>query len=153
DVCVFAKQNVAADPPFSNLDILSCRNLLIYLEPPLQKRVIPLFHYALKPGGYLVLGSSESITGFMDLFSPLDKNSRIFFKKQAGARRPVDFPAMGLPSRAEPEGEQGVVAASRRELDVGRHVDRLILDRYAPAGVVVDANLDIVQFRGRTGDY
>src|SRR5262249_15561604 len=93
DACIFAKQNVAADPPFSNLDLLSCRNLLIYLEPTLQKRVILLFHYALNPGGSLLLGSSESISGFTDMFTPLDKQHRIFVKK-AGVQPTVEFPAI-----------------------------------------------------------
>ena len=82
DVCVFARQNLAADPPFSNLDLLSCRNVLIYLEPSLQKRVLPHFHYALKPDGFLMLGGSESIGGFSDLFQPVDRHERIFTKKR-----------------------------------------------------------------------
>jgi two-component system CheB/CheR fusion protein len=80
---IFAPQNVIADPPFTKLDILSCRNLLIYLDNKLQKRLIPLFHYALKPGGILFLGPSESISGFGDLFEPVDKKWKIFRRKEA----------------------------------------------------------------------
>src|SRR6266498_5330189 len=87
DMCVFARQNIITDPPFSNLDLISCRNLLIYLEPVLQKRVIPLFHYALKPSGFLLLGNAETITGFSDLFAPLDRNQRIFVKRPGVSRQ------------------------------------------------------------------
>jgi two-component system CheB/CheR fusion protein len=152
DACIFAKQNVAADPPFSNLDMLSCRNLLIYLEPALQKRVIPLFHYALNPGGYLVLGSSESISGFTDLFTPVDKEHRIFAKK-AGVRPALQFPAVRNVAEPETESSGAQSIAVARELDFGKTADKIILSRFAPAGVLVDANLDIVQFRGRTGLY
>src|SRR5262249_52748425 len=136
DACIFAKQNVAADPPFSNLDMLSCRNLLIYLEPALQKRVIPLFHYALNPGGYLLLGSSESISGFTDLFSPVDKQHRIFTKK-TGVRPSIQFPAI---RQMTPEGDRDEPAPlpMPRESEIGKSADRIILTRFAPAGVVVD---------------
>ena len=80
---VFACQNVISDPPFSRMDLISCRNLMIYLEPQLQKRVLPTFHYALKPGGFLFLGASESIGGFADFFAPVDKKQKIFVRKAA----------------------------------------------------------------------
>jgi CheY-like chemotaxis protein len=83
EMIVFARQNVMSDPPFSRLDIISCRNLLIYFEPASQKKVFPIFHYALKPGGFLYLGASDSIGGFTDLFEPLDKKHRIYTKKAA----------------------------------------------------------------------
>jgi two-component system, chemotaxis family, CheB/CheR fusion protein len=83
EMVVFARQNVISDPPFSRMDLISCRNLLIYFEPGLQKRVVPVFHYALKPGGYLYLGASESIGGFTELFEPVDKKHKIYAKKAA----------------------------------------------------------------------
>ena len=86
DVCVFARQNVAADPPFSGLDLVSCRNLLIYLDPTLQQRVFPYFHYALKPGGFLMLGRSESVGVFSDLFEPYDRAHRIFVRRSTSGR-------------------------------------------------------------------
>ena len=92
DLCVFARQNVAADPPFSHLDLISCRNVLIYLTPVLQKRVIPTFHYALNPNGFLVLGASETVGSFADLFGVVDPKSRIYAKKAAGLRQYPHFP-------------------------------------------------------------
>src|SRR5437660_1471519 len=86
DMCIFARQNLVKDPPFSNLDLISCRNLLIYLGPALQKRVIPALHYALKPNGYLMLGESESLGMFADYFAPVDKKSKIFQKKKSATR-------------------------------------------------------------------
>ena len=156
DVCVFARQNVASDPPFSNIDLLSCRNLLIYLEPTLQRRVLPLFHYALNPHGYLVLGSAETLGLSSDLFNPIDKSHRIFVKK-AAAPHAVDFSAhaaMGGSVSAPERHHVGPPETPMRSpVDIGREADRVVLSRYAPAGVVVNENLEIVQFRGRTGRY
>ena len=85
----FARQDVSADPPFSNLDLISCRNLLIYLEPSLQKAILPRsLHYALKPDGFLLLGASETIRNFEGLFAPQDKQHRLFMKKNESASRP-----------------------------------------------------------------
>ena len=86
DMCVFAKHNVAKDPPFSRLDLISCRNLLIYFGPHLQKKIIPVFHYALNANGYLLLGDTESIGGFGDYFYPGDKKFKIFLKKPMPTR-------------------------------------------------------------------
>ena len=99
EMVVFARQNLISDPPFSRLDLISCRNLLIYLEPSLQKRALPTFHYALKPGGFLFLGGSESIGSFADLFEPVDKKHKIYSKKAAPTQ------AFHLPVRNE-RGEQ-----------------------------------------------
>ena len=156
DVCVFARQNVGSDPPFSNLDLLSCRNLLIYLEPSLQRRVIPLFHYALNPTGYLVLGSAETLGLFSELFEPVDRGHRIFVKKPGPFRLP-DFastrgPRAALTPEEIPEAP-GAVARGRVPIDVGREADRIVLGRFAPPGVVVDEKLNIIQFRGRTSAY
>ena len=150
DVCVFAQQNVTSDPPFSRLDLISCCNMLIYLGATLQERLIPTFHYALKPGGFLRLGPSESVGRFTNLFSAIDKKHKIYARRvgpsgQVGfgltARDPIAAPAGGPPE------ENGSAAGIERE------VDRLILGRYAPAGVVVNADMQIVQFRGKTGPY
>ena len=85
------KQNVAKDPPFSNLDLISCRNLLIYLGPVLQKRVIPTLHYALKPSGFLLLGGAESLGAFSEYFTPVDKKNRIYQKKNSTPRLATYF--------------------------------------------------------------
>lgn len=91
DMCIFAKQNLVKDPPFSNLDLVSCRNLLIYLGPVLQRRVIPSLHYALKPGGYLMLGASENLGGFADHFGLVDKKDKIYEKRKSPARLTTYF--------------------------------------------------------------
>jgi len=96
DMCVFAQQNVLADPPFSRMDLISCRNLLIYLEPLAQKRVIPLLHYALNPRGFMWLGSSETVGSATDLFEAEDKKHKFYSKKSLRSRRGFDFPVGGL---------------------------------------------------------
>jgi two-component system CheB/CheR fusion protein len=159
---VFACQNVISDPPFSRMDLISCRNLMIYLEPSLQKKVIPTFHYALKPGGFLFLGASESIGGSAELFAPVDKKQKIFVRKAA--------PTLAFPLPIRPDGT-GRAAASRtptaangrkpengagirrNERSAEQEADRVTINHFAPAGVLVSADLQILQFRGSTGPY
>ncbi len=162
EMVVFARQNLIADPPFSRMDLVSCRNLLIYLEPSLQKKALPTFHYALKPGGFLFLGASESIGGFTDLFEPVDKKHKVYSKKVAPmtplhlplkrARGEHPSPGQGplapLPMR---QGEAPV--GFRAELNAQREADRVTVGRFAPPGVLIDAELQILQFRGPTGAY
>jgi len=163
DVVVFARQNVISDPPFSRLDLISCRNLLIYFEAALQQQIFPVFHYALRPGGFLYLGASESVGGFSDLFEPVDKKHRIYVK------RAVPTPASHL--RARLAFGHGRVAtaraadapldqtagtapdAGRPELDVQREADRITVHRFAPPAVLVSDDFQILQFRGSTGAY
>jgi two-component system, chemotaxis family, CheB/CheR fusion protein len=152
DVCVFARQNITSDPPFSNLDLVSCRNLLIYLEPPLQKRVVPLFHYALRANDYLLLGNAETIGGFGSLFTPVDRNHRIFMKRPGSPRALVDFSQRATRPRG-PNAAAAAPAAPTPAVDILKDADRLILGRYGPAGVLVDENDDVIQFRGRTSPY
>jgi two-component system CheB/CheR fusion protein len=152
DLCVFARHNMASDPPFSHLDLVSCRNVLIYMDAPLQKRVLPILHYALNPDGFLFLGASESIAPFTELFSVVDARHRIF-SKRAVAQAPIDLSAytpgeMYAPRLARPEG-----APIWSALDVQREADRLVMARYAPVGVVVDEAMTVLQFRGRTAPY
>ena len=162
---VFARQNVISDPPFSRMDLISCRNLLIYLEPELQKRVFPVFHYALKPRGVLCLGASESIGAFTDLFEPLDKKHKIF-RKTIGADD--DIPDPGWEStqrrptvaahRAAMHGDRsrthgGPVDRLSAELSAEREADRLTVNQFAPPAVLINANLQVLQFRGPTGAY
>jgi two-component system CheB/CheR fusion protein len=152
DMCVFAKQNVAADPPFSRLDLISCRNLLIYLATPLQKRVIPTFHYALNPDGFLLLGASETVGSFADLFSLVDHKYRVYRKKNTGLRPYPHF------SAGEFHGDPGTGTRAHAlpttvPADWQREADRLVLSQYAPAGVLVNENLDIIHFRGQTGEF
>jgi len=153
DVCVFARQNVIADPPFSNLDMISCRNLLIYLEPILQKRVLPLFHYALKSNGFLVLGSAETITGFGELFDPLDRNHRVFVKRAGSPRQIVDFTRHRMDAEVQEPEAPAAASPIAGPLDLQREADRLVLGRYGPPGVLINDAFEILQFRGRTGPY
>jgi two-component system CheB/CheR fusion protein len=155
DLCVFSRHNLVRDPPFSHVDLVTCRNLLIYLSLPLQKRVMPIFHYALNPDGHLMLGTSESIGGFGELFDLVDEKNKIYVKK------PKVFPGLALDLepvffRPEDEAARGQAAAKREAVtlpDVHKEADRLVLQQYSPPGVIVDENLNIVQFRGHTGPY
>ena len=157
DLCVFARQDVTKDPPFSQLDLISCRNVLIYLGLELQYRVLPIFHYALQPGGVLVLGESESVGGFTELFDVLDKSHRFFLRRETLRRETLrrttfDF-TPGRTSIIGPSAFERASDPGRSLLDVQREADRIVLAKYAPAGVVVDDSLQIVQFRGQTGMY
>ena len=151
EMCIFAKQDVTRDPPFSNLDVVSCRNLLIYLGPELQKRVIPTLHYALKPNGYLMLGQSESLGTFPDHFSLVDKKNKIYQKKGSGAPLPAYFGVREYHGR-----RAGTVARAQPfppGPSVEKEVDRALADRFVPASIVVNDDMEIVQFRGKTGAY
>lgn len=155
DMVVFARQNVIADPPFSRLDLISCRNLLIYLEPVLQKRVLPTLHYALRPAGILWLGSSETVGAASDLFTPEDKKHRFYSKKQTSAR--VSFqsaPGAAARDRAGSGQKTNYVSEQIRiEHDAQKEADQILLARYSPASVLINAEMEILQFRGSTGAY
>src|SRR5439155_17909049 len=144
------RQNIAADPPFSRLDVISCRNVLIYLSPELHKRCIPQFHYALNPGGYLILGPAESVGMYDELFKLVDKKNKIYGKEASTAPCPADFlPQRGLElSRLGTRARAGTGA--NFEADILKMADRIILGNYAPAAVVIDHNFQVQQFRGRT---
>ncbi len=161
EMVVFAKQNLIADTPFSRMDLVSCRNLLIYLEPSLQKKAMSTFHFAIKPGGFLLLGASESIGGFTDLFEPIDKKYKIYSKKPAQPR-PIQLPVRGERDEYGTRRERGPQQSGVSEQPEGfrgehnnvlREADRIALSQYAPPGVVVNAELQVLQFRGPTGAY
>jgi two-component system CheB/CheR fusion protein len=161
---VFARQNLITDPPFSRMDLISCRNLMIYLEPSLQKKVLPTFHYALKPEGYLFLGASESVGGFTELFEPVDKKQKIFSRKAAQTRvfhLPVK---LGSGARAASDTATRVSAVAGRkpgvlpdaftgEISAEREADRVAVNKFAPPAVLINASLQILQFRGATGTF
>ena len=151
DMCIFARQNVVKDPPFSNLDLISCRNLLIYLGPDLQKRVIPALHYGLKPNGYLMLGGAESLGSFSDHFMLIEKKYRIYQKKQTSARLITYF--TGVDHSLRRGGDQRASRPSPPVLSVDKEVERVLVSRFVPASIVVNGEMEIVQFRGKTGDY
>ncbi|MEO6841744.1 MAG: CheR family methyltransferase [Bradyrhizobium sp.] len=164
EMVVFARQNLMSDPPFSRMDLVSCRNLMIYLESSLQKKLIPTFHYALKPEGFLFLGTSESVGSFTDLFEPADRKHKIYSRKSAptpsfhlparkelAERRSPGQTAQGGPRPAE-RGQAGP-EGFRSELNSQREADRITVNKYAPPGVLVNADLQILQFRGPTSAY
>ena len=153
DLCVFARQDMVRDPPFSRIDLISCRNVLIYLGQGLQRRVLPLFHYALKPHGFLLLGSSESVGAFSRLFALVDKPQRIY-QKEAGVPpvRLDPFPARAL-RRAAGERPRVDNAGTPAPFDASREADRVLLTHYVPAAIVVDALGEIVHVRGECGPY
>jgi two-component system, chemotaxis family, CheB/CheR fusion protein len=153
ELCVFSRHNMASDPPFSRLDLVSCRNVLIYMDAALQKRVLPILHYALNPDGFLFLGSSESIGLFGELFAPVDFKHRLFIKKPANHTMPLDFNAHRAPEGGGPRHGRDEGGALWSALDVQREADRILLTRYAPVGVVVDEGMTVLQFRGRTSAY
>src|SRR5437870_4401575 len=148
DIVVFAKQDLAKDPPFSKLDLVSCRNVMIYMSQVLQKRILPLFHYALNPGGILFLGSSETVGGFGELFVPLDKRNRIYTKKTMQSPVPLDFVA-----RFHADQEIRVNAEAPKTMDLQKIGEQMLLYRYSPPSVIVNDRLEIVQFFGQTGPF
>ena len=151
ELCVFAPHDLVKDPPFSNMDLISCRNVLIYLGPVLQKRVLPMFHYALKPTGFLVLGKAETIGGSANLFTAGDRALKIFSKKPAAARPRFEFARTERPPSLA--AARGLGPAAAGEPDVLREADRLLLGRFAPASVLVNDDLEVLQFRGHTGPF
>ncbi|HEV2689195.1 MAG TPA: chemotaxis protein CheB, partial [Bryobacteraceae bacterium] len=149
DSCIFARQNVAQDPPFSRLDVLTCRNVLIYLDAVLQKRVLRAFHYALKPSGLLMLGGSESVGVFSNLFHLEDRKHKIYTRKDKAMREPLEFSA----GEYVPERMESPAQVAGPGVGPPKDADRLILARYSPAGVVIDEQMDILEFRGDTSRY
>ena len=151
EMVIFAPQNLIMDPPFTKLDLLSCRNLLIYLSAEVQKKLMPLFHYSLSPGGLLFLGSAETIGGATHLFASLGGKSRIFRRLESGAQpEPIDFPSsFGSGPPREVESLPGLnPPANLQSL-----ADQLVLQRYAPPAVLVNDRGDILYISGRTGKY
>ena len=153
-MCVFAKQNVTADPPFSKLDLIICRNLLIYLGPALQKKLLPIFHYSLKPAGFLVLGDFETVGEFDNIFKVAKKRSKIYSKRPVVSRKPLDFSTSYITERQVGKPTVNRPAESQApEPEIFKEVDRILLTRYSPASVIVNSELEIIQFRGRTGAF
>jgi two-component system CheB/CheR fusion protein len=183
DLCIFARQDLTRDPPFSRLDIVVCRNVLIYLGPVLQKRLMQVFHYALNPHGFLMLGNAETVGVHGDLFGIVDTRHRLYLRKHAGhmlhrlnphtalpgTMRSGDGHGDGSGPRSGGDGRGASVAGAIARGDVfpgpvtsgdprpANHIqseaNRILLNRFTPPGVIVDADFAIVQFRGQTGAY
>jgi two-component system CheB/CheR fusion protein len=158
EMCLFSAHNIITDPPFSRLDLVSCRNLLIYLETDLQKKLIPLYHYALRSGGFLFLGPSESVAACPELFRAVDKRLRIFQAKDVILRPPVSFPLaersrFTSASTARPPAE-GISRPPQAQVQsLSQTFERILLDHYSPACVLVNERGEISYFSPRTGRY
>ncbi|MDD5319841.1 MAG: chemotaxis protein CheB [Methylococcales bacterium] len=154
EMVIFATQNLIQDPPFTHVDLISCRNLLIYLNAELQKEILPRFHYALNPGGILFLGTSESIGNFDDLFSTMDKKWKIYQRKDTRTSFPVSKLSQ-LPVRTKDLSRASFKSLSSefQAGNIARQIERLLLDRYAPVSVIINEHGKIVYIHGRTGKY
>jgi two-component system CheB/CheR fusion protein len=154
EMCVFTRHNLLTDPPFSKLDLVSCRNVLIYLSS-VQKNIVPLFHYALRPNGFLMLGQSET-AAFPDLFSLVDPEHRIYARREA-ARKPYPFRSGSGAAFGGGQTEKKAAAEPPSELwnvaDVRQEVDRVLLSRYSLAAVVVDEDLEVLEIRGKASSF
>jgi two-component system, chemotaxis family, CheB/CheR fusion protein len=158
---VFARHNLVGDPPFSRMDLISCRNLMIYLTPRIQSRLLPTFHSAINPGGFLFLGASESVGAFAKLFKVVEKRQKIFTRtgssaspfappltSAGGQRGPA--PVIRLRGDRRPAGTR---TPWRGELDPQREADRVTINHFAPPGVLINSEMQILQFRGSSGPF
>ena len=151
ELCVFARQNLGTNPPFSNVDLISCRNVMIYLGDTLQKRIMPIFHYSLSPTGFLMLGTSESVGQASNLFALVERKYSIYAKQLTATRptfsfTPSTFPVAKLNDRPP-------IPATPEEFDVQKKVDQLIANHYAPIGAVLDDKMQVLQLRGDIDRY
>jgi two-component system CheB/CheR fusion protein len=152
DLCVFARQDLTRDPPFSRLDIVCCRNVLIYMDSSFQKKLLSIFHYALKPRGVLLLGHAESIGYNSELFTVMDKKHRIHRRKPGAMPGGVEV-RMAPPSLKSELSTKAAADARANTRVVLNEANRIVLDRFAPPSVLVDQNFHAVQFNGQTGLY
>ena len=154
DMIVFSEQDIIKDPPFSKLDLLSCRNLMIYMDRELQKKLIPLFHYALNPGGFLFLGPSETLGEFENIFETLDRKSKLYQSKKnisSGHLPPIGIfipPRLERGETTKLPGKSPEIKPQLREL-----TEQTVLQYYSPVGVLVNQHGDILYLHGRTGMY
>lgn len=151
ELCIFSPHSVIRDPPFSRIDMISCRNLLIYFGPQIQNRVIPIFHYALRPGGYLFLGTSESVGQYSDLFATVDKKHRIFQAREHATARPPVLVGDGRTAAFPVASGGSKKDAAGRSLR--QAIEAQVLERFAPPHVLVNGDGDIVYYSARTGKY
>lgn len=156
DTCIFARQNLCSDPPFSHIDILVCRNVMIYFNQALQRQIVLTFHYALETGGYLVLGMSEGLRDYGEVFSTVDRKHKIYMK--TGATLPFHYEPPktftvaqnGGAMRAHLDGRESRVWP---ELELQRAADRIVLARFGPPGLIVDEHFNVLQSRGQTSQF
>ena len=153
EMCIFSEHSLLRDAPFANVDLISCRNLLIYLDAELQKKLVPLFHYALRSGGFLFLGSAEGLAGHAELFDAVDKRFRVF-KRRESETSFVDLPLVGRTvPRAAPAVRYAPPASQTGKQAVNAAFERLMLQEYTPPSVVANAHGDLICVAGQTGRY
>ncbi|HUR44794.1 MAG TPA: PAS domain S-box protein [Candidatus Saccharimonadales bacterium] len=154
EMCVFSPHNLIKDPPFSRLDLISCRNLLIYLEVELQKKLLPLFHYALNPSGHLFLGPSENVASRSELFRTIEARHRVFQRKPMLLHAPARFPLIDTGQVTKLQGmAASPVPNTPKESNMARSIERVIIEEYAPASVVINEQGEVMFFAGDTGKY
>lgn len=156
DTCIFARQNLCSDPPFSHIDILSCRNVMIYFNQPLQRQIMLTLHYALEPGGYMLLGMSEGLRDYGEVFNVVDRKYKIYLK--TGATLPFSYePPRGYLLRHGNGGAPSMSSDSEGvvwpELELQRAADRIVLARFGPPGLVIDDRMNVLQSRGQTSQF
>ncbi len=151
NMIIFAQQNIISDPPFTKLDILSCRNLLIYFNPKLQEQLIPLFHYALKPEGLLVLGSADTPGSYNELFTPVPGCGRIYRRLDASTQRVANYFPTKIAKTAQPSSIE--VTTMTMNGNIQTQVEHLLLKAHTPAAVMINSDGDILYIHGRTGTF
>jgi two-component system CheB/CheR fusion protein len=152
ELCVFARHNLISDPPFSRLDLISCRNVLIYLGAAVQKKIMTMFHYGLKSIGFLMLGTSETVGELYDLFTVLDKKYKIYARKMSSTKQTIELITSNYPvENIKPEIPLNDPAWD--DVEMQKQADRIVLNQFSPVGVIINNDLEILQFRGQTSAY
>ncbi|RPI18169.1 MAG: chemotaxis protein CheR [Ignavibacteriae bacterium] len=155
DMCIFARQNLVQDPPFSKIDLITCRNVLIYLGQVLQNKVMPIFHYSLRSDGFLVLGTSETVGVYSKLFSTFDKKNKIFCKISNNEKYALDFTLSDY--NVSPNNNLTLPVRLGNKIlnafDLQKEAESIITAKYAPAHVIVNKDMEIIQFRGQTSTF
>jgi two-component system CheB/CheR fusion protein len=156
DTCIFARQNLASDPPFSHIDILSCRNVMIYFNQVLQRQVMLTFHYAIEPGGYILMGMSEGLRDYGEVFNPIDRKHKIYMKTGASLPPQYEPPRSYAITRTADDTREPMVqieSTAWPEMELQRAADRLVLARFAPPGLIIDERMNVLQSRGQTSQF
>ncbi|TAE54275.1 MAG: PAS domain-containing protein, partial [Nostocales cyanobacterium] len=151
ELCIFARQNLITDPPLSRMDLITCRNVLIYLQADIQRKILPILHYSLKSKGFLFLGTSESLGNFQNLFNIEDKKYKIFSRKLLSEEESFQISAPIIPGEYTPI--TSTISYDFMDSEIYKEADRIVLDQFSPVGVVINDHWDIIQFRGQTNQY
>ena len=150
DLCVFAKHDISEETPFGRMDLISCRNVLIYLGPVLQRKIFPTIHFAIKAKGFLLLGSSETVGRFSNLFEAVDDRNRIYRRTSSQIR---STPVLSSIHKGSPDMSRPDPSSNPSASELQRAADRIVLGRFSPAGVLITASMDVIQYRGHTSPY